>query len=234
MPLLNRNNQNVRKHSVSRRHGIILPQDWNKLTASLPSWSGYQNSEADYRSPKSLSYQLPTNSRFYHHSNLSAASFLPTRLSQGSAPLAECNTFLDSDSEYSPSSSPHTAPPSSVNWAVTRPAALRSQRWPFRDVAHDSDFELDYPEIDTLGPLGTLLHELNDTFLPIREDHLLMRLEGNGIRNLQAEWMKRCQTLGERRVMRTVEQGCGRFTLHKMAEEWHTAEIVGYRPFSAR
>lgn len=220
MPLFH---QLGRRHSPSRRYAIILPQDWNVLSASMPSLSSYQESEADQ--------QDSTHLTFYHHSNESATTLVLRRLSQGS--IQSRATFLDSDSDSSASSSRRASSPTLSQRVANTPKRSWDRRWPFidDDTVVNGDFELGYPEIDTLGPLGALLHELND--ISLSADRPLARLETLRIRDQWAQWMQRCQTLGEIRVMGTVKTGRGIIVTPEFVEEAQSAEFVGFAPGEA-
>jgi hypothetical protein len=193
--------------------------DGNKSTSSLPCLSSYQNNEVYHPQPQSS---------FYHYSDIYTTTLTPAASSyeQGES-LGERETFLDSESECSASNSP----PSSIRRTVLKPATSWSQRWPFSELDDDGEFELDYPEIDALGPLGTLLHELDNSSseLEVGSDAPFVRLEEHSIRDLRAEWMRRCQTLGEKRRMRTVARGCGELVPCQSVQPARTAEVVGSR-----
>lgn len=204
-----------------RHNAIILPQDWNVLSASMPSLSSYQDSEADNEDSSHLT--------FYHQSNESTTTLLPRPLSQGGAPSSrEREMFFNPDSDSPTSSIRRTTSLTLGREAAASSASSWSQRWPFSDdnTTTYGDFELGYPEIDTLVPLGTLLHELND--ISLSADRPLARLERFGVRDQRAQWMQRCQTLGERRMMRRVERGSGIIVTHGLVKEEQCAEFVGF------
>lgn len=216
-----------RRHSPSRRNAIILPQEWNVLSASMPSLSSYQDSEADNQDSAHLT--------FYHHSNESTITLVPRPLSQVSAPSSrEHETFFHSDSDSSTSSIRRTTSPTLGRKAAARPASSWSRRWPFSDdnTTVYGDFELGYPEIDTLGPLRTLFHELND--ISLSADRPLARLDRFGARDQRAQWMQRCQILGEKRVTRRVERGNGKIITHELVREGQSVEFVGFAEGEAK
>lgn len=55
-----------------------------------------------------------------------------------------------------------------------------------------------------------------------------MRLEEHHVRDLRAEWMKRCQTLGGQRMMRAVNQAFAKVVKGVKIRNWETAEVVGF------
>lgn len=221
MPQLHQTGQSARRYSSSRRHAVILPDDWNKLSTNLPSLSSYQDSESD-------NVDL-TQFPLYHHNNESPTILVPRFLARQKESSPERKTFLDTDSDNSASSSPRT---SVIQRAVNKPVPW-SQSWPFGDVdpVAYSDYEMDYPEVDTMGPLGTLIHEFNDVSISNAWlNRPFARLEEYSIRDLQAQWMQRCQNLGERRIMRTVEKGYGIVVSQEMGEDVQNTHHVRSAP----
>ncbi|TID24824.1 hypothetical protein E2P81_ATG03934 [Venturia nashicola] len=213
MPLFH---QLGRKHSPSRRNAIILPHNYDVLSGSMPTLSSYQDSEADN--------QNLTHLTFYHHSNESTTTVMPSRLSHGSTESRA--TFFDSDSDSSASSSRRISSPSSLQGSAHRFKPLWDRRWPFLDdeTPTHGAVELGYPEVITLGSFVPHMYELKD--ISLSADRLLARLGTFVNRDEWAQWMQPCQTLGESRVIREVKKGKGIITTADRVKAAQSAHVL--------